>query len=104
MNISGQWEEPTTAPRYTILYLSASHTMEEVLLGSNACEKSSIHKASSTGTGVIGQERREEAPTGHQGGTLPLQLDLTKQARNLHTVYLNMKEKSSAMSGTLHLR
>ena len=59
------------------LYLSSSHAVVEVLLWSDSSQESSIDKATSSWTGVIGEEGGEEAPTDHQRGTLALQLNLS---------------------------
>ena len=67
--------------------------MVEILLRSYPCEKPSIHKSSCARTGVVGKEGGEEGATGHQGGTLALQFNLTEQARDLHTVHLGGRDR-----------
>ena len=43
--------------KYTFNHLSAGHTMEEILLWSNASQKSARHKSPSTWGGIVGQKR-----------------------------------------------
>ena len=74
-----RWQKLGNGTSY-ISYLSSCHAVVEILLWSNPCEKPSIYEPSCAWTGVVGKEGGEEGATGHQGGTLPLQLNLTKQA------------------------
>ena len=77
------------APTHThSTHLPASHAVKEVFLRSDAAEEPSIHETSGPGAGVIWQEGGQEAATGHERRSLPLQLYLTQETGDLHAVHL----------------
>ena len=76
---------------HSLPYLSSCHTMEEVLLWSYACEEATIDESPCPGTGVIWLKGGQGTTTNHDGRTATLQLYLTQQAGDLHTVHLGKK-------------
>ena len=70
----------------SVTHLPASHTVEEILLGSDAGQEAPVHEAAGSRARVVRQERRQRPTAGHEGRPSALQLNLAQQARDLHTV------------------